>query len=72
MEREIQALGFFVLCDSETDNPVEYFQDDGADDAGIEYGCADAKQLHGHLTADTAYVTAKTGTAQAFGAEHTG
>ena len=72
MKREIQAFGFFILCNAQTHDPVENFQDDEADNAGIDHGCANADKLHCQLIADTGDVTAETGTAQTFGAEHTG
>ena len=42
MKREIQAFGFFILCNAQTHDPVENFQDDEADNAGIDHSCADA------------------------------
>ena len=30
MKREIQAFGFFILCNAQTHDPVENFQDDEA------------------------------------------
>ena len=72
MEGEIQAFGFFVICNAQAHDPVEYFQDDEADNAGIDHSCADAGKLHHQLAADAGDVTAETSAAQTFGAEHTG
>ena len=53
MKREIQAFGFFILCNAQTHDPVENFQDDEADNAGIDHGCANAdKTAKASLTTD--------------------
>ena len=69
---EIQTFGFFFFGNAQTHDPVDYFQDDGADDAGIDHGCGDASELYGDLTADTGDITAKTSATQTWSAEHTG